>query len=329
MDYASIAAQVLRAARGDVSQLAFSKKAGYQSNVAADWEHGRRFPTGEETLRICATLGINVRRALIEFHPSAADHLKYESSRNDVDGQELTQWLTTLRGREPLNTIAERCGESRFAVSRWLQGQTKPRLPDFLRLIRVLTGRLPEFVGMLVPLSEIPMLEREFKKKESLRDLAFREPWTAAVHLALQTRPYTQLEEHVPGVLARQFHIPAEKEARCLRLLEIADLISWNGKKFHTQGELTVDTRNDLHRLAIIKNHWIDVVGRRAKLAYARDLISYDVFSCSKTDFEKLKALHRDYFKQARALIANSSSNEIVGLLQINLFQWNSELDDI
>src|SRR3954454_15226934 len=66
--YQRIAAEVLRALRGERSQRAFARRLGYRANPITDWEHARRFPTAVEALRAAHLFGVNVSAAFAEFH---------------------------------------------------------------------------------------------------------------------------------------------------------------------------------------------------------------------------------------------------------------------
>src|SRR5262245_49966714 len=55
--------QLLRALRGKRSQRAFARRLGFRANPVTDWEHGRRYPTAQETLRAAARVGKNVTAA--------------------------------------------------------------------------------------------------------------------------------------------------------------------------------------------------------------------------------------------------------------------------
>src|SRR5262245_25890531 len=128
MDFRRAASQLLRALRGRRSQLALSKRLGYRSNVACDWEAGRRFPTAADTLRACARLRIDVDAAFRGFQPACAHALRAGTSFR------VDSWLAELRGSTPVSQLAARSGYSRYAIGRWLQGRAQPRLPDFLGL---------------------------------------------------------------------------------------------------------------------------------------------------------------------------------------------------
>jgi hypothetical protein len=51
VDFDRIARELMVALRGRRSQVAWSRRLGYRSNVAYAWESGRRSPTGAEMLR--------------------------------------------------------------------------------------------------------------------------------------------------------------------------------------------------------------------------------------------------------------------------------------
>ncbi len=54
MNYHRLACGVVRALRGKRSQLAFSRRLGYSTNVAYAWEAGRRGPSTREAFRMIA-----------------------------------------------------------------------------------------------------------------------------------------------------------------------------------------------------------------------------------------------------------------------------------
>ena len=59
VDIERIARGLLRELRGRRSQVQWSRRLGYRSNVAYAWESGRRWPTAAETLRAAGRSGNN------------------------------------------------------------------------------------------------------------------------------------------------------------------------------------------------------------------------------------------------------------------------------
>jgi transcriptional regulator with XRE-family HTH domain len=50
---------------------------------------------------------------------------------------QIARWLNELSGSLSVSELVVRSGISRYAIARWLQGKTRPRLHDFLRLVEV------------------------------------------------------------------------------------------------------------------------------------------------------------------------------------------------
>ena len=90
-NYERSAAEFLRALRGQKSQRWMARRLGYRANPVTDWEHGRRFPTAEETLRAAQRVGIDVKGAFDRFHQAPLR----EESRGAYD---LASWLDAVRG---------------------------------------------------------------------------------------------------------------------------------------------------------------------------------------------------------------------------------------
>ncbi|MCA9491270.1 MAG: transcriptional regulator, partial [Myxococcales bacterium] len=186
------AAQLLRAIRGRRSQVAFSRRLGYRGNPVCDWEHGRSWPTAEETLRACQVVGLDVDGAFRRFATPEIGPPK------NLEQSGLAAWLRALRGVTPVAEIAERAGVSRFVISRWLSGTTRPRLPEFLRLLDALTRRVSEWVVGLVPIEQVPALLEDHQRRASSRRLAAEVPWSEGIVRLLETTDYATLPAHRP-----------------------------------------------------------------------------------------------------------------------------------
>jgi hypothetical protein len=295
-----VARQLIRAVRGRRSQVALSRRLGYRGNPIADWEAGRRFPTAEEALRVCERSGVDVVAALTRFHaPVVGAYL---------DGG-LPAWLRALRGQTPLSLIATRSDRSRYAVARWLAGDARPRLPDWLRLVDVLTGRMSDLVAALVPIASVPGLADDHARRQASRLLAVDEPWTEAVLRVLETRACS------PGEVAAVLGIAEEVVRRSLDLLASSGVLV-DGR---IVGSLTVDTA----ALPALRRHWAEVALGRIDRAGARGLYSYNVVSVSRADLDRIEALHRAYFREVRTIVAASEPAEAVALINVQLVRFS------
>ena len=68
MNFELLASELLRAQRGRRSQLAWSRRLGFKSNVAYAWESGRAFPTAADALAVFARHGTDLRAVYARFH---------------------------------------------------------------------------------------------------------------------------------------------------------------------------------------------------------------------------------------------------------------------
>jgi transcriptional regulator with XRE-family HTH domain len=313
----TVARQLVRAIRGKRSQEAFSRRLDYTSNPVADWEAGRRFPTAAETLRACRVAGIDVRAAIARFTPAEAAEI------GDADDDAIAAWLRALRGNTALKDLAARTGESRYAVSRWLEGRTRPRLPEFLGLLDALTDRLSDFVAELVPIEEVPVLQHRHEQRRASRRLAFDEPWVAAILVLIETTAYQELPRHVPGWLAGRLDIEEEIEARCLRrLVEAGVAVQEGTRPYRIRDALTIDARAEPDGMKRLKAHWASLGFRRATAPHDGDLVSYNVIAVSRADLERIREAHVRYFLEVRSIVANSRP-EVAGLVNVQLLTWD------
>jgi transcriptional regulator with XRE-family HTH domain len=254
------AQQILRAIRAHRSQRAFARRLGYRGNPLTDWEHGRRFPTASETLRAAQVANLDVLSAFTRFHPTAP--LVASATGFDIGG-----WLAQLNPNLSITELATRVGHSRSSVSRWLSGVAHPKLPEFLELVDAATGRVPDLVAELLPISQVPALRARYESSVAAKRIAFDEPWTEAVMrvLELASDPTTPDLERIRRVLG----LTEEHAARCLSLLEQAELVRRTGDHFEGIRELTVDTRGGSQALVATKAHWARVTARARPSARA------------------------------------------------------------
>ena len=315
LDTTLVARELLVALRGSRSQTAWSRRLGYRSNVAYAWESGRRWPTAAETFRACLRTHIDVDAALEQFYgtrPAWLDAVDVASAEG------VAAFLDDLRGSTSITDLAEHSGISRYSVSRWLSGRTQPRLPDFLRLIEAASLRLVDLIAALVDPAALPSIHPTWLRLESRRRGAFELPWTQAVVRSLEISAYTDLPAHEPGWIARRLGIPIDEEARCIEFLRSTGRITWTGTHF-TADTRAVDTRRHPEVGRRLKAHWARVGADRAE-AGSPGQFSYNVFTVSRADFERIRQAHLDYFRLLRSIVSESTPEEVVAVANVQLF---------
>jgi hypothetical protein len=307
--------EFVRAIRGKRSQLALSRRLGYRGKPIADWERGRRFPTAMSLLSACQTIGIDVSGALERFHAESS------SLAQGLDAGSIASWLDRMRGTTPIVTLASRSGQPRFSVSRWLSGQSQPRFPQFLALLDAITGRAPDLIAELVDINLVPTLREEHRRLQAHRQVAFEEPWTAAVQRVIETVAYAELPVHISGWIAEYLGISVDLEKRCLARLGEAAILNWDGSKYQSD-PTTVDTRRTAKENQVIKAHWTNVAASRLADSHEDDLFAYNVVSASREDCDRIEMILRSAYREIGGLVAASEPQEEVALIQVQMIRW-------
>jgi len=315
MNYETLSSELIRALRGKRSQTAFSKRLGYRSNVAYAWESGRAWPTALDFFGILERSGRRLEPALVKFHrgPSEAHH-----DLRTVTG--IAAFLDDLRGQTSIVDLARTAKRSRFAVARWLKGEAEPRLPDFLRLLEAASLRLLDFLACFLDPSTLPSVAKAWHELESARRAAYELPWSHAVLRVIELPEYQALAEHEPGFVSRRLRISLEEEERSIALLLETGQLKRRGKRLVPGATLTVDTRGDATRSREAKAFWARVALDRLE-AGVDGTFSYNLFSVSRADLERIRELHRAYFRELRHIVAASEPAECVALANVQLLE--------
>lgn len=279
------------------------------------WEAGRSFPTAADALTAAARAGINVRECLTSFFHRTPEWLEQTepSSRQGV-----AALINDLRGRTGISELAKTTGKSRFALARWLRGDAEPKLPEFFLLVEKTSLRLLDFIACLVDPSLLPSVAEAWNELEATRRAAFDMPWTQAVLRTIELRDYADLERHVPGWIASRVGISLEEEQQCLQLLARTRQISLRQGRWQLREVMAVDTRRDPAAERRVKRWWSEVALDRLESG-APGIFSYNVFAVSEKDLSTINDLYRAYFRQIRAIIAQSEPSERVVVASMQL----------
>ena len=314
-NYEALASELLRALRGERSQSAFARRLGYKSNIVYSWEAGRAFPTAARALRAAQRTGVDVRAALLAL---------YQKPPRDAGPEATTpagvaQFLDDLRGRVTLQQLARASGFSRYAIARWLKGSTEPRLPDFLRLVEVMSLRLVDLLAMLVDPEQLPSVRLAWRELELARAATYRQPWSQAVLRVLELASYRALPRHEPGWIARRLGLDVASEQPALDLLLATGQIRRTADGYEPVDDARVlDTRRDPRGALELRVFWSEVALARLR-AGSDGLFSHSVFAVSEKDLARIRELQKAYYQEVRTIIAESQPVERVALLNVQL----------
>ncbi len=317
-DYESLAKEALRALRGKRTQTAFSRRLGYRSNASRSWEVGRAFPTASKFLWIASRVGVTWEEPLVRFAPGFALPTKVSSAR-------IAALLGVLRGNRTLQDIAHATGHSRYAIARFVSGEAEPKLPELLQLIDVLSLKLLDFVACFVDPSTLPSVRDAWQRLCMSRSLATEHPFSHAVLRALELDAYRKLKRHEPGWIAQKLGITLDEEQRYLDLLVQSGQAERIRRRYRPAQVQTVDMRLDPDEARKVRAFWNEVALERLR-GGARRTFSYNVFSVSHEDMERIRALYRAFFAEVRDIVARSEPADCVALGIVNLLELDESV---
>ncbi|MEO8180768.1 MAG: DUF4423 domain-containing protein [Deltaproteobacteria bacterium] len=317
LDAKALASDWLRALRGRRSQVAFSRRLGYRSNIAYRWEAGRCFPSASATLSLVAAQGGDVRASLGRFYRSTPAWLADAEPCSLVG---VARLLDDLRGRTKLVELARRSGYSRFALTRWLRAQADPTLPEFLTLIELTTRRGLDFVASFTDPEQLPSAREAWRLLQGAREAAYDQPWSHAVLRALELADYDALSVHEPGWIARRLGISPELERASLDVLERSGQIRYSDHHYVPIQIQAIDTRADPSRARALRAGWA-TTGVERLSSGAPGLLSYNLSTISRADLERLEHLQRAYYRELVTIIAESAPSECVVLYAAQLLE--------
>lgn len=320
MDHEALGKELIRALRGRRSQVALSRRLKHRSNVLYAWEAGLRAPTAAGFLELAKRVGIDIDEGIAVFLGGLPESVQ---GRSFASREGVAALLSHLGEGTTLVELAARVGKNRVSVGRFLKGEAEPRLPDFLRLIDASSLRLLDFVALFAPPQELPAARGAWERLEAQRRVAYLLPWSHAVLRVLELADYRKLSKHEHGFIAKRLGISEEEERACLEALAESRLIVRRRGRYAVSSVLTVDTRRNPAAGRALKSHWARVAEERLPSLEpaGEDLFSYNLFTVSEKDWERLREMHIAYFQELRRVIGASEPAERVALVNLQLLR--------
>lgn len=185
-------------------------------------------------------------------------------------------------------------------------------------MIEATSLRLLDFVAAFVDPEQLPSIRDSWRELEAGRRAAFELPWSHAVLRVIELESYRRQRRHSPGFIAGELGITLDEERKCVEALLHSGQIELDGGRYRATEVRLTDTRHNPEAGRALKIWWT----RRAleRLEQDRDgLFSYNLFTVSERDYQRLRQLHLDYFRELRSIVAQSEPAERVVLAHLSL----------
>jgi hypothetical protein len=232
--------------------------------------------------------------------------------------------LSELKGKTPTVRIAELVERNRYSVTRWLNGSVQPKLPDFLRLVDGSSRRLPDLVAAFVDPSRIPSVRDAWARLRLARQAAYDLFFSHGVLRALELRDIPRGTSAQRAFVARKLGITEDDVSKALQVLQATGQIQRTRTGYRPSKVEAVDTSHDPQRALALKAAWTETALERLR-AGCPGQYGYSLFAISRTDLERLRALHLRYLRAMQDIIASSEPSECVGLFCVQLLDLGAE----
>lgn len=317
VEWQHLAAELVRARRGARTQKQLSRALGYKSNVVFAWEAERDIVTASAFFRLAERTGPppDLEGFLGRDPPDLRDKLG------------VAAFLKQLLGKRKAGELGEQLGRDRHAVGRWLRGQTEVPLGDFLHVIEITTLRIYDFLALFVEPAELPQAAPGYKLLEAARESARQMPWSHAVVHMVELPSYRKLKSHERGWFASRLGISTQDEDSCLRLLVETGQLRHDSGRYTGTKSLNVDTRRDPLATRELASFWMKEGAKRV-LTPGQGRFAFNTFALCKKDVQRAKELQSEYFRQLRALVAESEPAEAVAVATFQFFPLYEEPTD-
>jgi transcriptional regulator with XRE-family HTH domain len=310
MNYERVAVELVRALRGQRSCAALSRRLGYRSNVVHRWESQHSWPTAADFLRAQQLLRRKAPSWIERFFNSLP---AWAAPLEPTSSAAVAAFLRQLRGKTPVLRVAALADRNRYSVARWLSGSTEPKLPDFLRLVDVMSRRLPDLIAALEDPGRVPSIRKRWQQLELARKAGYELPWSHAVLRALELRDMPEGVALQRSWLARQLCITEQQVSEALAVLEVTEQVKRTARGYRLRDVMAIDTGRDPERARTLRVAWLETALARLK-ANTPGRFGYSVFAVSRAGLQELHELHLQYVRAMQEVIARSEPSECVGL---------------
>lgn len=247
MNYGRVKHELLRALRGDRTQLELSRRLGYSFNQVGKWESDAKRLKWPDFYDLCEVVGAPIDRALREVFL-----VIQEDPREPLS---VIQALRCFHGSMPLPTISKKLHCHISVLRRWIAGTVVPDVEAIFGLMDLRKGFFPLFLSKLAPVDSLPSVQDRILADELTRSRIKTDPELVSVELALRLEAYKALPTHSDSFIAQATSLRIADVQERLRWLESSGRIRLTNGKYATVRNLD-NLTGDPVAVARLRRHW-------------------------------------------------------------------------
>lgn len=294
MNFQKLEMEILRGARGALSQQELSRRLGFGFNQVYRWEGGLLNIRWKDFVRFCKFAEVDLHFKLRLFYGIDVLDLKAKTV------------VVTLKGLRSLDALAKQLGRSPRVLQRWQNGTSEPYLKDILKLMYVTSQCLLEFSAQLAGKRGLPTFSKELNQRKMERDFHFAHPEFGAIIRCFELTEYEAAKTHSAAFIAKKINLKVKDVTQLIQLAEEKGLVRSVRGKYEVVNK-SLSTLGDLEGRKRILNYWMtrQIEGISAQKSLLNDDVQsgYFVFTTNQVTFDKLCDLRRQFFRAASGLL--------------------------
>lgn len=305
MDHSALAAELIRARRGKRTQRALSRVLGYRSNVVFAWENGHDEPNARTFFRLVQKTGDGTLPGSYPGQVGCTPDLTSKSG--------IASYLQGLGKDWKVSELSRALGRDRYAISRFMKGQTDIKLGDLLHFVDVTTDSIFEFLALFADPAKLPSARESHQQTLLARRRAREMPWAPALVAMTDLRDYQCLVAHVPGWFAARLGISLEEEERCLEQLSQSGQLEQCGGLYRRVRGSSLVAPTDHESRAHIASFWLQLASERVHrpsgASSAAHTLAAHTLAVSRKKWEAIRAHQEESLLKLQSILGEGEDS--------------------
>lgn len=244
MDFSKLQIQLIKAIRGNSTQKQLSLALGLRDTQVYLWESGRGGCYWDDFVQLCELQNIPLRQQLSEFLDIQLPTTKSSAV------------VKAIIGSNKPDGLSKQIGVPKHTLYRWINGKSKPKLSDVLKLLYKCTIVLVELLASLTDIQAIPLLKTQYEQRKKEREFHYQYPLTGAVLRCLELTAYEMAAAHSDAFIAEHVGVASKEVAKLLKQAEAAGIVERSQEKFRIVNK-ALSTKGDRRGQQQILQYWL------------------------------------------------------------------------
>lgn len=323
--FRKVKVQLLKALRGEKSQIEMSRDLGFSFNQWNKWETEQKVLKWDEFLDI-------LNRLRLPYFQIFQDVFAIRNT--EVTFEILLEYLTSGMSSEEISSLLK---TDESTLRRWKREHISPSIELIFLLISQKQGTLHTLLSRLVPIEKIQILGGEFKQLSLLQSHEARYPFSGALEACLELKDYQAFEAHNLEWVAQRVRVSPQLVTEALENLKVIGAVKWENQKYTRVRNWVSMTGIDPVDAAKVDHYWTEYASARYHTNDGVPLIpnrpvntnirSYRVAAVSESTALEIQKKLRQTSQEILSLIQSDEAPKDLVVLYLSHFFDVSDVD--